>query len=106
MKIFWVVAGGLAVTILQGCATPTVVDSRQVSDNQLTCSQIVAEIEEADRFEREARDERKVTGTNVAAAVLFWPALLGTYANTEEAIDAAQERKRHLTDLYERKGCA
>jgi hypothetical protein len=83
-----------------------VVESKKISDNQLSCSEIVAQIEEADRFEEEARSERKVTGTNVAAAVFFWPALIGTYANTEEAIDAARERKQHLTTLHEKKGCS
>ena len=90
---------------LQACATPTVVETRKVNDNQLSCSQIQAEIEEAKNFEQKARKERTVTGKNVAAAVLFWPALLGTYSNTEEAINAAKERQDNLYKLYQSKGC-
>lgn len=93
----------LMALVIQSCASPHVVESKQVSDNQLSCSEIIAQIEEADQFERDARKERKVTGTNVAAAVFFWPALIGTYANTEEAIDAARERKQHLTKLHSEK---
>ncbi|MET0086462.1 MAG: hypothetical protein ABW082_08110 [Sedimenticola sp.] len=96
----------LIVLALQGCATPHVVESKKIDDHQLSCNEITSQIEEADRFENAARDERKVTGTNVAAALFFWPALLATYSNTEEAIEAARERKEHLTDLYTEKGCS
>lgn len=95
----------LAGLMLAGCATPTVVDKAKVDDGQLSCEGLKEQIAEADRFEEEARAERKVTGKNVAAAVFFWPALLGTYANTEEAIEAAQARKEHLTKLFGEKGC-
>lgn len=71
----------------------------------MSCDQIKEEIAEAERFEKEARRERTVTGKNVAAAVLFWPALLGTYSNTEEAINAARERKEVLFGLASSKNC-
>jgi hypothetical protein len=94
-----------SVFLLSACATPHVVEKKKLSDAKLSCGQITAEIEEADRFEKDARGERKVTGTNVAAAVFFWPALLATYSNTEEAIDAAKDRKQYLISLYEKKKC-
>lgn len=96
---------GMFALLLQGCATPHVVQPKKVSDVNLSCTQILAEIEEADRFEAEARAERGVTGKNVAVALLFWPALIGTYSNTEEAINAAKERRVNLTNLYEQKNC-
>lgn len=91
--------------VLAGCASPTVVDTRKAGDSQLTCDQIKQEISEAERFDKEARKERTVTGTNVAAAIFFWPALLGTYSNTEQAINAAKERKENMFKLAESKGC-
>ena len=95
----------IATVGLYGCATPYVVQTKQIGDKRLTCSKIETQIEEADEFEQKARAERKVTGTNVAAAILFWPALLGTYSNTDEAIGAARDRKRNLTKLYDKKNC-
>ena len=71
----------------------------------MSCSQIKNEIYEAERFEDEARDEKGVTGTNVAAGLLFWPALLVTYSNAEDAIDAAQDRKKYLLKLADEKKC-
>ena len=79
------------------------VDVKKTGDADLSCKQIESEIAEADRFEKEARDEKGVTGKNVAAAVLFWPALIGTYHNAEEAIEAAQDRKENLLKLSEEK---
>ena len=102
LKIVTVMA---SILLLQACATPTVVETRKVNDNQLSCSQIQSEIEEAKSFEQKARKERTVTGKNVAAAILFWPALLGTYSNTEEAINAAKERQDNLYKIYQNKGC-
>ena len=102
MKAF--LMAGLAI-LLAACASPTVVDTRKAGDSQLTCEQIKLEIAEADRFEKEARKERTATGTNVAAAIFFWPALLGTYSNTEQAINAAKERKDNLFKLADSKEC-
>ena len=106
MKNLKLIAGvaclGLLVT---ACATPTVVETRQASDRNLNCEQLLAAIEETNDFEEEARDDRGVTGTNVAAAVFFWPALIGTYMNTEDAIEAAQDRREYLTELYEQRDC-
>ncbi len=102
MKLLTTVA---VLTVLSGCATPTVVDTRKAGDSQLTCDQIKLEIAEAERFDKEARKERTVTGTNVAAAIFFWPALLGTYSNTEQAINAAKERKENMYKLAESKSC-
>ena len=93
------------VASLAGCATPTVVQTRQASDASLTCDQIKGQIVEAENFEKAARKDRTVTGTNVAAAILFWPALIGTYSNTEEAINAAKERRENMMVLNAQKHC-
>ena len=102
MKLLTVIASAILLT---GCATPTVVETRKSGDLQLTCDQIKLEITEAERFDKEARKERTVTGTNVAAAIFFWPALLGTYSNTEQAINAAKERRDNMFKLGDSKGC-
>lgn len=94
-----------AAALLSACATSAAVEPRKTGDATLGCEQIRFELAEADRFEREARDERKVTGTNVAAAVFFWPALIATYANSDQAINAARERKSHPYRLADARGC-
>ncbi len=99
------IAVGFLTALAAGCATPTVVDTRQVGDERLSCRQIKSEIEEAERFEEKAQKERSVTGKNVAAVVFFWPALLATYSNTEEAIQAARDRREHLKKIADKKRC-
>ena len=71
----------------------------------LNCQQLDLEMREADRFKMEAQKEKGMTGTNVAAALFFWPAMIGTYSNANQAIEAANERKANLVRLYEKKGC-
>lgn len=94
------------VVLVAGCASPTVVQTRKASDTDLSCEQLKEQTTEAEEFEAKARKERGVTGTNVAAAILFWPALLGTYKNTEDAIDAAKERQRNLYAIAKGKSCS
>lgn len=99
------IAFPLVASLLAACATPTVVQQTKVGDNDLTCPQLKAEYVDAQEFEAKARKEQGVTGKNVAAAVLFWPALVGTYANTQEAIKAAQDRQRNLERIAAGKNC-
>ena len=104
-KIAYGGAAAILAMSAAACATPEVVDSRQATDAQLSCAELLSEIDEAEEFRSEAREERGVTGTNVAAAVFFPLGLVGTYMNTEEAIEAAEERIEHLEEIYEEKNC-
>ncbi len=90
---------------LAGCATPYVVQEKQVEDQKLSCEGIEEQIEEADNFEKKARKEKGATGTNIAAAIFFWPGMLATYSNVNDAIDAADDRKKHLHKLYTENSC-
>lgn len=74
-------------------------------DKLMLCSALQTAYSEAKDFEGKARKERGMTGTNVAAALLFWPAMLGTYKNTEEAIEAAKARQKHLESIAAEKKC-
>lgn len=92
--------------LITGCATPHVVQAVKTTDSLITCSQIDAELAEADRFRSDAQKEKGMTGTNVAAVIFFWPAMIGTYANANEAIAAADSRKIHLSSLSMQKKCS
>ena len=92
-------------SLLASCASPEVVSERKTGDTQLTCSQLDQQIHEAEDFKEKARSEKGVTGTNVAAGLLFWPALLVTYSNSEEAIEAADDRQEYLYELADQKNC-
>jgi hypothetical protein len=104
-KSFILVVLVLVACLISGCASPTIVETRKNGDADLSCSQIQNEILDAEAFEKKAREERTVTGGNVARAIFFWPALVGTYANTEEAINAAKERKELLKRIGASKFC-
>ena len=52
------------------------VQERQAGDKTLSCSEILDEVDDARRFENKARNAKGVTGTNVAAALFWWPGLL------------------------------
>lgn len=95
----------IAAWLLTGCATPTVVAVKQAGDANLSCAQMKDEFAQADNYLKAAKKERTVTGTNVAAAIFFLPGLLGTYVNTEEAINAAKDRQALLTKLAQKKNC-
>jgi hypothetical protein len=92
--------------LLCACATPTVVQSVKPGDYGLTCAQLQNEFADAERFRAEADAEKSVTGGNVVRALLFWPAILGTASNANEAIAAADSRKVNLANIMNQKNCA
>ena len=93
------------IVFLSGCATPEVVQIRKATDNKLSCVELKYEISEAEDYLSRARKAKGLTGTNAAAVLFFWPALIGTYMNAGEAIDAAQARIKHLHSLNDKKDC-
>ena len=95
----------LGAFLLSACATPDVVGIQQVGDQGLSCDQLRAEFLEAQDFERRAEDERGATGTNILAGVFFWPALLATYSNIDDAVDAARDRQVILQNIASEKDC-
>ncbi len=105
MKSLLSISALIVATTLAGCATPKVVDVRQPGDDQLTCAQIKDQFQAATKYEKDARSERGVTGTNAAAALFFLPGLLATYMNTEDAIKAARDRQDLLARMSTSKGC-
>jgi len=96
----------LGSLFLCACATPTVVQSVKPGDNGLSCAQLQNEYVDAERFRSEADKEKSVTGGNVVRALLFWPAILGTASNANEAIAAADSRKVHLANQMNQKNCS
>jgi hypothetical protein len=90
---------------MSACARSVAVERRKIGDADLSCSQLLSEIQEADKFRKAAEDNKGLTGTNAAAVVFFWPALFMTYSDANEAIRAADERKANLTKLYSDKQC-
>lgn len=98
-------ASSLSIGLLLGaCASPTVVQSVKPGDTGLNCAQLQNEYADAEKFKKEAEGEKGVTGGNVAR-VLFWPAIIGTYMNANEAIAAAENRKVHLSNQMAQKNC-
>jgi hypothetical protein len=98
-------AASLAV-LIGGCATPTVVQPVKPGDTGLSCAQLQNEYADAERYRKEADNEKSVTGGNVVRAIFFWPAILGTAANANEAIAAADNRKVYLANQMNTKNCA
>jgi len=90
--------------LLSACATPTVIQSTKPGDTGLSCAQLQNEYADAERLRKEAEGEKGVTGGNVAR-LLFWPSIIGTYMNANEAIAAAENRKVHLANVMMNKKC-
>lgn len=94
----------ILITLLSACASPTVVQTMKPGDTGLSCAQLQNEFSDADRYKKEAENEKGVTGGNTAR-LLFWPAIVGTYMNANEAMAAAENRKVHLTNLMVQQKC-
>ena len=95
-----------ALLLLAGCSKPTVVEVLMPGDEELNRGQLKNAYAEAERFKEEAKGEKGVTGGNTARALLFWPVIVGTYMNSNEAIQAADSRKVHLMNIMRDKDCS
>jgi hypothetical protein len=91
--------------LLGGCASPTVVQTVKPGDVGLSCAQLQNEYVDVQKFRDEADKEKGMTGGNVVRALFFWPAILGTMSNANEAISAAETRKVHLANVMTQKNC-
>jgi hypothetical protein len=90
---------------VSACVSPDVVLTNTVEDGDLSCDQIQLQLQQLDQIRTEAAKGQTVSGANVAAALLFWPAVIGNYANAKEALEAAEKRNVVLVNLAEKKRC-
>ena len=96
----------ILLTFITSCATPTVVNVVEPTDNSLTCAQIDTQIAMAAKYADDAKKEKNMgTGTNVAALLFWLPGLYQTNVNVKEAVDAANRRAEHLSRLKISKKC-
>ena len=95
----------LAAVLLAACASPTVTQVVKPGDTGLNCGQMQNEFSDAQRLKKEADSEKAVTGGNVVRAIFFWPAIIGTAMNANEAISAADNRAIHLATLMRENKC-
>jgi hypothetical protein len=102
-KILVILLTGLF--FLNSCAKPTVVDSIMPGDEELNCGQLKNSVAEAQRFIKDAEGVKGGTGDNWARGLLFWPAIIQSYSNANEAIAAANTRKVHLFNIMRQKNC-
>lgn len=107
LKVKALVKAGLVavtlVSILSGCATSPKVHPVQMADNQLSKEQLVAELNKLDMVQQEIDSKKGVTGTNVASFLFWMPGLAYTYYDASEASKLVEQRRSHLTSIYNQK---
>ena len=99
------IAAALSATLVSGCVAPDVVTANKVTDESMTCNDIKNQLVQLQQIRAEAKRGKTVSGANVAAALFFWPAIIGNYANANEALEAANKREQVLVSLAKQKRC-
>ena len=90
---------------LASCATPHVVDIVQPNDEQLNCAGLQNEVDELDRFIKEAESEKGLNWSNAGRLLVFPIGIWATYENAEQAINAANQRELYLRGIMSKKNC-
>lgn len=104
LKISALLSAFLCMAVfVTGCATSPKVQVIQPGDNNLTKEQLADEIARLNQADKEIDSKKGVTGTNVAAALFFWPGLVYTHMDASEANRMVEQRRNHLTMLYNQK---
>ena len=94
-----------ASSLLVGCATSEKVQVVQPGDQNLSCNAIKEEFARLDKAQADIDSKKGVTGTNVAAALLWLPGLAYTYYDAGEATRLISDRRSALTAIYNSKNC-
>ena len=89
--------------LISGCATSPKVQVVSAGDNALSKDQLLAEITKLNEADQKINSKKGVTGTNVAAALFFWPGLIYTHMDANDAGRLVEQRRNHLTSLYNQK---
>lgn len=100
-----IAAAVLSTIGLSGCVSPEIVASQRVEDTHLSCHDIGLQMQQLSTIRAQVKKGKTVSGANVAAAVFFWSAVIGNYANAHEAMQAANAREDFLAQLAHRQGC-
>jgi len=105
MKNFFLTSTLIVTVAMAGCASPTVTQVVKPGDTTLNCGQMQNEYSDVQRLKKEADAEKSITGGNIVRALFFWPAIIGTAMNANEAISAADNRTVHLANLMRENKC-
>ena len=105
MKRMNTVALAAILCLSSACTTTEKLAAQQPYDLQMNCHQIMAELAHADTVLKDAKDDKGVNVSNVAAVLLFWPAAVGNYINADKSEDMALARRQNLSFLAQRQGC-
>jgi hypothetical protein len=99
----------LAITLaasMVACVSTKTVSENQVDDSTLTCESLATRLGEVRSAKAYAQANRGASGSNVMAALFFWPALLVNNSNTSDMIESMNQRESVLAGLYESNSCS
>lgn len=96
----------LVLILLSSCAKPTKLEVIVPGDKKLDCEQLEMAFLDTRDFKKKAESYKDPgSGGNLTRTMLFWPALLQTIHNADEASRAADERGFHLVKIMNNKKC-
>lgn len=102
LRLVTVIAACVAIT---GCVSTKTVSKEQINDVGLSCASIATRIGEVQAARNYAKSNQGLSGSNVAAALFFWPALLVNNSNTSNMIKSMDERESVLIGYYKTNNC-
>lgn len=94
-----------AALSLTGCASTPPVQPVNPMDRHLTCDQLRVEVDNINAVIKNARADKSANTANVASALFFWPAAIGTNVQASGTLKDAYYRRDHLSALMMDKKC-
>jgi len=104
--IFRALAIGAVAISLTGCVSTRTISEKQIGDSTLACAEIADRVGELNALKAYSEKESGVSGKNVAAALFFWPAIIGNQMNAGDNIESINKRKTALIGHYESRNCS
>lgn len=95
----------VSMLALGACTTTQKVNVMQPGDQAMTCAQLRTQFAQLDQVKNDGEHDQGVNVANVAALVLFWPAIAGNYLSARDALQLAEQRRTYLMGIYNDHHC-
>ncbi len=106
VKTFRIISTSLLFITVSACVSTQTVPKEQANDATLNCESIATRLGEVRAARSYAKANQGVSGANVAAALLFWPALIVNNNNTRAMVKSMDAREATLNDFYASNQCS
>ena len=89
--------------IVTSCSGPEIVDTGKITDEKLSCNELLMEIQKCDIDKQRISEEKGLTAKNIGMALICCPTLIMSNSDINASLASVNTRKSNLVNIYSKK---